>query len=415
MTPIEAGFESREGTLDFQRRGASRGINAWNKMTAFFNVGIQAADKNVRTAYKNPVSSAIKGFLSITIPSILLTIHNMKDPAFKEVPRWRKDIFWTYMHNGFPIHIIKPFFWGQLYGSLPERLMEYLATKDPKAFRDFGETIFESFTPIGGKPEGNLLPTFGKPIIENWGNENFFLERPIVPEGKKDLKAPYQYSRYTSESAKYLGQWMNWSPAKIENLIRGYSGGTGRYGLQGTDALINAIKKAQGKPVAPKRPKELADYPLIRAFVGRSPTGPQAQSIQDFYKDSQKAISAYDTYNQIFGDILAKKQQLDMLDRIKRQRPLSTAEMIAYKPLTLQERREYAIAEKFERANPEILAGPFMKQVRTQLAKLSKQTDAIIKMDIPDREKRKRLAEIDSMRLRLAQQANRIMRGKKAM
>ncbi|MCJ7483926.1 MAG: hypothetical protein MUO31_13285, partial [Thermodesulfovibrionales bacterium] len=405
-TPIEAGFESREGTLDFQRRGAK--MKDLNSMVAFLNAGIQGADKNVRTAYRHPISTAIKGFSAITLPSILLYLHNRKNKDYKEIPRWRKDLFWTYMREGkSPIHIIKPFFWGQLYGSLPERLMEYLATKDPKAFKDFGDTIIESLTPISGEPEGNLLPTALKPIMENWGNRNFFLERPIVPEGKKDLDAAYQYSRYTSESAKYMGEWLNYSPAKIENLISGWTGGSGRYGLQATDALINAIKKDEAPPA---RPKELADIPVVKAFVGRSPTGPQAQSIQDFYEDSGKVISAYDTYSQIYKDIIARKQQQDMLLELKEQRPLTTAEQQAVKPLTPQEKQEYAKSEKFKQANPGIIQGPIMKTTRELLSKLNKQAEAIIKMDIPDKEKRARLAKVDSMRLKVAQQANKQMK-----
>ena len=408
LSAIEAGFESREGTLDFQRRGGLGAIRDWNKITAFFNVGVQAADKTVRTAYKNPVATVIKGFASITIPSILLYLHNREDPNYKEIPRWRKDLFWIYMRGDkFPVHIPKPFFYGQMFGSLPERLMEYIDTQDPKAFRDFANTVLESFAPISGEPEGNLLPTALKPIIENWGNRNFFLERPIVPEGKTDIDPQFQYSRYTSESAKHLGRWLNYSPAKIENLIRGYTGGSGRYGLQATDALINAIKKASGQPVPPRKPREAADIPLIKGFVGRSPTGPQAQSIQDFYDDSQKVISAYDTYRRIYGDIIARKQQQDTLMKLRKRRPLSTAEKQGIKPLTPQEELDFAKSEKYKQANPNLLLGPTMKTTRTLLTKLGKQADVIIKMEISDKEKRLRLKKVDSTRLKVSQEANK--------
>ena len=288
--------------------------------------------------------------------------------------------------------------------------MEYIDTKDPKAFKDFETTMLEGLTPISGEPEGNLLPTALKPIIENWGNRNFFLERPIVPEDKKDLKAPYQYSRYTSEAAKTLGEHLDMSPAKIENLIKGWTGGSGQYALQGVDALTAAIKAAQGQPAVPKRPKELADYPVVKGFVGRDPTGPQAQSIQDFYEGSQKAIEAYDTYSQIYGAIEARKQQQDSLEKLRKQRALTTAEKQAVRPLTPLEQQEYAKAAKFKKANPDIIKAPLVKSVRELLSKLSKEADEVIKMDIPDKEKRARLKKIDAARLRAAQQANKLMK-----
>ena len=157
----------------------------------------------------------------------------------------------------------------------------------------------------------------------------------------------------------------------------------------------------------PKRPRESADIPLVKGFVGRSPTGPQAQSIQDFYDDSQKVISAYDTYRRMYGDIIARKQQQDTLIKLRKRRPLSTAEKQALKPLTSQEKLDFAKSEKYRQANPNLLLGPTMKTTRTLLTKLGKQADVIVKMEISDKEKRLRLKRIDSTRLKVAQEANK--------
>lgn len=388
MTSIEAGFQSREATIDFGVRGGK--MANINRVTAFLNAGVQGIDKSVRNVATHPVSTTIKGVSAITLPSLLLYYLGRDDPKIREIPRWQKDLFWIVPNpdpEGSPYRIPKTHLYGQVYGSIPERFLEYLDTKDPSAFDELGRTILESVVPVSGEPEGWILPTGLKPIIENWGDRNFFLERSIVPESRKDLLPPYQHGRYTTETAKEIGKILNYSPAKIENLIRGYTGGTGRYALEGSDYLINSIRAARGEPVPPSRPKSLSDIPLVKGFVVRDPLGPSAKSIQDFYRDSEQVISAYDTYNRIFGDVIIKKQ--------------------TQQPLTPTEQRQYKLSQEFKGKHPELVLGPDMRSVRQLLAILNKQSEAIVQINMPDTEKRKKLKKIDAVRLKIAQNANR--------
>lgn len=302
MTPLEAGFQSREATIDFSRIGGK--MKNANRAVAFLNAQIQGVDKTFRQAKTHPVSTTLKGAVAITLPSLLLYSLNRDDEAYKEIPRWQKDLFWIlpYKYKGEPIRIPKPFLYGQLFGSLPERFFEYLDTKDPEAFRDFEKTLLESFTPIQGEPVGTILPTAIKPIVENWANRSLFLERPIVPYSKQDLLPGHQAGRYTSKTAKALGRELEYSPAKIENLVRGYFGGTGRYALEGSDYLINSLREARGEKVK-TRDKTGSDIPLIKGFLVRNPMGPNAQSIQNFYEDSKELIAAHKTRQDIISNM----------------------------------------------------------------------------------------------------------------
>jgi hypothetical protein len=405
VTPVEAGYQSREATIDFARRGGK--MANWNRATAFFNAGLQGVDKTVRNAAAHPFLTAIKGAMGITLPSVLLYYANRDKEGFDEIPRWQKDLFWVHKVGDTWVRIPKPFLYGQVFGSLPERFLEYLDKRDPEAFEEFGTTMIENVVPVSGDPEGTVLPTALKPIMENWGNRNFFLERPIVSESTKGLTPPYQHGRYTSETAKVLGQKLDYSPSKIENLITGYFGGSGRYALEGSDFLINAIRAARGEPTPPKRPKELSDVPLVKGFVVRDPEGPSARSIQKFYENSDKAIKAFDTYNRTFGEVIARKQKQDQIAAWRKQRPLSTAEMMAQKPLTLEEHRQLGMADRFKKKHPELIWGPDMRKKRKAMATLNKQAEAIVKMDIPEKDKRRMLKNIDDARLKLAQETNK--------
>jgi hypothetical protein len=121
LTPVEAGFASREATVDFARRGAKMGGVA--KTVAFLNAGIQGFDKTVRHTLKHPIATGLKGGLAITLPSILLTAINHDNPEYKEIPQWQKDLFWLIHVGDTWYRVPKPFVYGQMFGTIPERFM----------------------------------------------------------------------------------------------------------------------------------------------------------------------------------------------------------------------------------------------------------------------------------------------------
>lgn len=372
LTGIEAGFESREASIDFARRGAKMGD--FNRLMAFFNAGVQGLDKTIRTTINHPYQTAVKGIIAITIPTLLLYLRNRKEEDYVELAQWKKDLFWNFKIGDNWWRIPKPFLFGQLFGSIPERFFEFADTKDVKAFDDLAKTAIDSVTPVSGDPEAGLLFTALKPIIENMANWNFFLQRPIVPRAKEELLPPEQFTRYTSETAKQLGRWLDYSPAKIENLVRGYFGGTGQYALQGTDVLINGIRRAAGEKVMPKRPKQLADIPLVKSFVHRPPTGSVSRSVNDFYESTDVIMKGWNTIR-----LMQKEGR-----RTEIQGLLAT--------------------------NPEIRLHSSMTKFRTKMSELSKRSDIILKQDISTEIKRQKIRKIDDQKLELAKKANDMIR-----
>jgi hypothetical protein len=368
LSPIEAGFASREATVDFARRGSKMGDV--NKVIAFFNAGIQGFDKTIRNSIKHPFSTGIKGAMAITLPSLLLYLRNREDPEYQEIPRWQKDLFWIVRIGDVHWRIPKPFLYGQVFGSIPERFFEYLDTQDRSAFDDLATSVIESTSPVGMNPIESIIPTAIKPLIENATNYNFFRKRAVVPEGVEGLAPPEQYSRYTSEAAKQLGQWLNYSPAKIENLLYGYTGGTGRHVLGAIDALTNAIKDEEKEG----RPPELADIPLIKGFVTRPAMGPSSESIQNFYENSKTIIAQRRSYNK-------KAREGDEQGALK-------------------------IYEK----HPSIEIAPDLVKIQTKLSELNKQIDQVSRSDFNINEKRNLIKEIDKERILWARQANQLIR-----
>lgn len=281
--PIEAAYASRNVTLDFSRIGAkTRAINA---IIAFFNANIQGTDTMIRNFKSRPFQTLWKVLIGLTLPSVLLYLANRKDPRWKEIPAWQKDLFWIIMTPNHIWRIPKPFELGVLFGSVPERILEVIDSKDPSLFNELESTIANGFTP-------GFLPTALIPIIENITNYSFFLNRPIVSPGKEALPPGQQAGTYTTEVSKILGEAIGYSPAKIDNLISGYSGGLGKYAVSALDQVL----KGTGISKVPPQPAlKLEDLPVIKAYMIRPPIGTGSESVNRVYTMYQ-ATNAQLTY-----------------------------------------------------------------------------------------------------------------------
>lgn len=271
VDPIESAFDSRNVTLDFSRIGTK--TRAFNAVIAFMNANLQGTDAMIRNFKNRPFQTLWKVLLGLTLPSILLYLANRKDPRWKEIPQWQKNLFWIVMTKDHIWRIPKPFELGVLFGSVPERILEVIDTKDPEAFDELETSIISGFTP-------GYIPTFLLPIIENVSNYSFFLDRPIVNRGQENLPPGQQAGPYTTEVSKLLGEALNTSPAKIDNLVAGYTGGLGKYAQQGLDKILIGT----GIVVDPKKPaKTFEEMNVIKAFLVREPIGTGSESVNRLY------------------------------------------------------------------------------------------------------------------------------------
>lgn len=295
VSDIEAGFESREGTVDFARRGMqARGLNA---LYAFFNARLQGVDKTYRAFKENPAKATLAAS-PLTVASIALHMANRGDPEWKEIPQWQKDLFWMTKVKGKWVKIPKGDL-GIIFGSSAEHVMDYLDNHEPGKMASFAFDTLSNISPVDFN-NGGLVPTAIKPVIENLANYNYFLKRQIVSEGKQGLLPEYQFSRIDTETAKQIGKVLNVSPSKVTNLITGYTGGMGRLGLQAADA---AGKAAGVFDSSKDLPTHAEDVPGVKGFFVREPSGSSSQSVNDFYKSWDDVQQAHATIKKYPGQI----------------------------------------------------------------------------------------------------------------
>jgi len=306
----EAGFESRDITLDFQRFGAKG--RAINSMAVFLNAWVQGMDKTARSFKDNPIAMTTKVIGGIAIPSAILHIINTKekDPQgrywYRELPSWQRDLFWHFSvgeGKDFTIYRVpKPFELGLIFGTGTERFIDYMKDIDPKALQTFANTMGKSLMP-------NLLPTFLTVPIEIYSNKSIFFDRPVIPRAREDMLPEYQHGIYTSEVAKAIGSVVQKlpgfrmsklaSPAVIEHAIRGWTGGLGGYALNAMDTALEEVGLVDDSIVPPE--KTLADIPLVKAFVARYPTT-STKNVEDFYDNYEKISRFTDSFKALMKD-----------------------------------------------------------------------------------------------------------------
>lgn len=307
----EAAFASREVTLDFAKKGSIGKIV--NNLVAFWSANLLGTDKMIRSFKERPGPTTMRVAASITLPSILLVLHNRQDERWKEIPQWQKDLFWIVMTEDHIWRIPKPFEMGILFGSTAERVTEFILDNDPAAF----DGILKS---LGRGASPGVFPTVMVPVIEDIANRSLFLDRPIVPANREDLLPEYQYKPYTTEAAKAMGKLLgklpplkesrHISPAIMENYIRGWSGGLGMHVLKVADL---ALRKAGALPDPVKPAPSLADIPVIKAFVVRHPSA-SAESIHKFYDQYFKAQQKIQTAKTLANKEFKYEEAIELLE-----------------------------------------------------------------------------------------------------
>lgn len=300
---LEGGFAAREVSLDFGRTGGD-GAKSANMISAFWNARLEGIDKMVRSFKERPGTTALKAFLGVTIPSIVLWYTQKDDPYYNELPTWRRTLFWNVViHNNdgtlkIIIPIPKPFEWGLLFGSIPEAALDWAYNKDKDFLKDVAKQIGQTLNMIP-------IPTALIPVFEWWAGKSWFFDRPIVPRSKEELSPVFQFSGHTSETSKLVARGMDKipglkevaSPSKIENLIYGYTGGFGRTALGATDKMLKTFGAVK---IPPEPTMTLSDIPGIRAFAVRFPSA-NTRNIEQFYKKYSDLNRKYEDTREMAG------------------------------------------------------------------------------------------------------------------
>lgn len=235
---MQALLDAKEVTINFTR-GTSF-IRAINQAWPYFGASIQGNRKFFRAVYGAEGKAAkkqaiVQGMTHLSALSALTYLWHGNEDWYQDLPEWQRLNFWNFKLFGTDVvmRIPKPFEAGLVFTAPVEWLFDQLSDADQKV--KASAIAWE----MAGHLMNNfqLLPTFLGVPTEHITGYNFFKGRAIIPEWMERSRMPKdQYTKYTTNTAKWLGGVFGISPAKIENTLGGYTAG----------AAVNFMRAIEG-------------------------------------------------------------------------------------------------------------------------------------------------------------------------
>ena len=317
LAESDAAYQARE-VLNFSRRGSSPWVGFFTAVVPFMNARMQGLDRLYRAytigestgtlSNEKAKSVMIQRGLMIAGVSMMYAIISYDDEDFENVRRETRQDNWL---------IPLPFSWRKNHPEDPK----FFALPIPFEIGTFWKVLPETIvrTMMGGTSEEaldtlrrsvvstlamNPTPQLAKPMFEYVSNYNFWTGMAIVPPYMTRTAPEAQFRPTTSSLAKFVGEFSSEipviptvSPLKFENLIRGYLGTLGIYGLEAADNALHMV--GFGLPVLPDT--KFVDYPFVKRFLK---DGLEGGLRSEYYAMSGQVQEAVDTLNRYeqYGD-----------------------------------------------------------------------------------------------------------------
>jgi GGDEF domain-containing protein len=286
----------REVTTDFMAGG--RAAKFLNRMVPFFNQAFQSPRAFARAFKRDPAGTALKGTLSITLPTLWLWWKNKDEDWYRDMPAREKFLYFHVAAGKQRVRIPRGFETGYGFSVLPEAIADAYYRKDPEQVRAALAHVFENVNPAPVQPTLGRgftpkvkLSSAGLPVLAgeaaqqlagSGGFDDYF-EQPIVPRGEQERPASEQRGPYTTGAARVLGSALGWSPRRIDHALSGVFAGLGQDIPRAADT---AVRLATGGGVnVTGRDLEPTDIPIVGpAFAQGGVEGVGSAAVQRVYE-----------------------------------------------------------------------------------------------------------------------------------
>lgn len=302
---IMAAMEARRVTYDPTRKGGSKTVREMGNFIPFWNVSLQDLSSVARNL-KSPEAYA-KGMLAISLPTLTLKAINEANPEYQDLTPVDKAAFWHVYLGDKHLRIPIPWLLGTAFKVSAEAFYDtthdMMSKGDPRAkeawegiYSNFAENVSGSLPPLA---KIYMEQTTGKspmsPVGAFFGTESRAPE--VVPRRLQDLQEKFQYTSKTSQLARKFGELWNFSPAKIDRVIKGLGTNVAASALALTDEIAYFTGLAEDK-----RPEQNeANYLMLGNFVSNSPPN-RTKYMNEFYEYLNEATKDKKT-----RDLIRKK------------------------------------------------------------------------------------------------------------
>lgn len=298
---LEAVYAAKEITGNYSQVAPL--LKGLNRATLFLNPAIKALDQAfyasglhfVRTPEAGRQTAAarylIKAFLTLTLPSIAIKLHNDGDEEIAELSKSEYGRRYWFLRlpvgnegKGTIVKLPKPQFEGQVFATGVEVAIDAWKEKNPSEFWEWKKAVQNDAMV-------NLLPVMGVVPYSLVSNTDLGTGASITPEGKERVDPEMQARANTSKVARVVGHALGrvstnidsdtWrrvmSPAGLDFLAKNLGG------TLTTEFLHAVTVAADWNAKGFLAPAE--ELPIIRGALVNYPTA-SVRSIEEFYNSA---------------------------------------------------------------------------------------------------------------------------------
>ena len=387
---LVAGFGGREISTDFGMKGAHAGLNAYNRVTMFFNAGLQGFYKGViRRPSENKLKFTAGVTATLVAPEILLWTLTNETPEYEDLDEDIKllnyviPIYEDTKPDGSHLRpdgtrkirtfllIPKPYDFG-VFPNIARGILEAFQEGAPEIALQYAYHSFAKILP------GLATPTFASPVYDLIRNKNY-KNNEIQPYyrtvGQFRDQLIKTNTSFTAEqiadginaiydelfSVKVKGGESLISPITVDYIINNYFVGLASYPFDIAEATLKWDDEAFGeRPTA--RPDE-SDISrnifsiITRRFTAKVPTkySKNLSKLYDLKREAEKTKTSLESASNDLVKLFRNKMKVDV-DKLKSDElrsAITTSEMLAEGLVAikmLRERRQIIPFQKFNSA-----------------------------------------------------------------
>jgi hypothetical protein len=347
LAPVEAAYEAAyaaHDVMDFSRRGSK--MTEIARIVAFLNASLQGLDVARRTmtgerdthtnfrevvtpylkaATGSPLTLAEKKALpnssrfwmkavTVGMAGVALAALYRDDPEYEEFSDQMRATHWFFKINGIWFRYPKPFELA-FFSNLFEAGFEKLWKGNDRARKQFTESIKNTMIP---PHEINIVKSY----YEWQTGVDMFRGTKIVSSDIGALPPEMQFTAYTSELGKLIGNITGLAPVQVDQVMGGLFGTVGRDLMGASDIVLPGINRATGGALPgvateTRAEKSPEDYWIASRFTRRASRGSLSskQFWDEMAQDGGKFTSAAAGYKNLkrAGDNRGARDLVDYL------------------------------------------------------------------------------------------------------
>lgn len=250
---IMASRAHRENTVNFARMGE------WGKVLnsafLYLNPAIQGTRTLLRNMENKPIATSSKIAVGVFTPIAMASLWNLSDEkrrqAYLDTQEFERQGNIIIVPPN-PIKDEKTGRWNiikipisqeiQGISNIPRRFIEQAYDMDSVKMSEVAADFMGTVSPISGNPSqalGQVIPQAIKPTAQSVANYDFFTGRPIVPRSLEGLPTEKQVTKYTTGTAKTIGDKLGIAPVKVDKFLRDTFGTIAPIAERGTDIALS--------------------------------------------------------------------------------------------------------------------------------------------------------------------------------